>query len=275
MNRKRNGNDYERTNFAERQRWKWEWLRRNKEYREDYNKYGKDLQKAWKQYNDIAREMIEEGEPPDWYLPDPPYDKISLEMGTKWGMRELPDPYNPPQETPRIALNMTSVFARVSNDLFSLSEMGSILEKPKPHDRSRADLDSGWTIWRADDKSEFPETLPLTSENCPHYLMIVARVDPWIQKTRLTKAINQCANENLDKLLKAQRSFFQKKSLRPRFVEFETHKNVYDLREKGKSWRQITKEILPDEKDPEVAMRRVRYYYDQAKWWINGGWRVL
>jgi hypothetical protein len=152
--------------------------------------------------------------------------------------------------------------------------MGSILEEPKPRLRPKAQS-AGWTIWRADDKSEFPETSPLTSENCPHYLIIVARVDPWAQKTRLTKAINQCAKENLDKLLKAQRSVFKKKSLRPRFDEFQTYANVYDLREQGKSWRTIAKEMLPDETKPDVAMRRVRYYYEQAKWWIDEGWRVL
>jgi Family of unknown function (DUF6499) len=68
MDRKRHGNVAEKDDFTKKQHWKWQWLRRNKEYREDYDKYGKGLQKAWKQYNDIARKMIEEGEPPNWYL---------------------------------------------------------------------------------------------------------------------------------------------------------------------------------------------------------------
>jgi hypothetical protein len=275
MERKRHGNNSKRDNFAERQYWKWEWLRRNKEYRKDFEKFGEGLQNAWKQYNEVARKVIDEtGEPPDWHLPDPPYDIICLEMGTKWGMRELPDPYNSPQEAPRIAAYMPSLLGVFYDDLSSLSEMGSVLEEPNPRFKSKENF-AGWTIWHTDDKSEFPKTSPLTSENCPHYLMIVARVDPWIQKTRLIEAINQCAKKNLDKLLKAQRSVFDKKSLRPRFDEFETYKNVYDLRDKGKSWRKIAKETLPNEEEPDVAMRRVRYHYDQAKWWINEGWRVL
>jgi hypothetical protein len=89
------------------------------------------------------------------------------------------------------------------------------------------------------------------------------------------KSISQCAKENLDKLLEAQRSVFPRKSLRPRFYEFPTYANVYDLREERKSWRAIAKEILPNVKKTEVAMRRVRYYHEQAKWWIDEGWRVL
>ncbi len=248
MKRKRHGNGPEED--AEKQRWKWEWLRRNKEYRKDFDRYKKALQK--------------------------PRSTIKLEMGMKWGMTELPNPYDPPQETPRLALEIPSLSVRFSDDLLSLLGIQYSLHLddipiPKP------DEITGWKIWPIHGKLEFPETLPvpLTSENCPHYLMIAARVDPWIQKTRLMKAINQCAKENLDKLLKAQRSVSPQKSLRPRFYEFPTYANVYDLREKGKSWRAIAKEILPDVKKADVAMRRVRYYHEQANWWIDEGWRVL
>jgi hypothetical protein len=251
MKRKRKGKGSEED--AEKHRWKWEWVRRSKEYRKDFDRYKRALQK--------------------------PGSTVKLEMYVKWGMTELPDPYDTSQETPRIDLNMPSLLARFSDDLLSL--LG--IEITPSYDRilaSKQKKNAGWKIFPIHGKVDLLNPIatlpvPLTSENCPHYLAIVARVDPWIQKTRLMKAINQCAKENLDKLLEAQRSVFPKKPLRPRLYEFSTYANVYDLREKGKSWRAIAKQILPDVKKTEVAMRRVRYYYDQAKWWIDEGWRVL
>jgi hypothetical protein len=236
MKRKRHGNGPEED--AEKQRWKWEWLRRSKEYRKDFDRYKKALRK--------------------------PGSTAKLEMHIKWGMAELPDPYIPGQEAPRIDLDMPSLFARFSDDLLSL--LG--IQIAPNYDKilaSKQKKNVSWKIFPVHGKVDLLSpiaTLPeaLTSENCPHYLAIVTRVDPWIQKTRLTKAIDECTKKNLDKLLKAQRSVFKKKSLRPRFDEFQTYANVYDLREQGKSWRAIAKEMLPDETKPDVAMRRVRYY---------------
>ena len=114
--------------------------------------------------------------------------------------------------------------------------------------------DGSWMIKsEASDYAE-PEEEKLTPENCPRYLTITANVDPTIQKGKLIKAINQSLKWNLDILLKAQESVLEKKSLRPRFGEFGTYKNVYDLREKGNSWRAIAKEVLPEDAKSEILL---------------------
>jgi hypothetical protein len=140
----------------------------------------------------------------------------------KWGMTELPDPYDPPQEPPSLAPEMPSLSVRFSDDLLSLLGVQYSLNlddipPPKPEEIT------DWKIWPMHGKLDFLEILPvpLTSENCPHYLAIVARVDPWIQKTRPMKAINQCAKENLDKLLEAQRSVFPKSPCVHDFMNFQ------------------------------------------------------
>ena len=70
MNRKRLGNGPEKDDFAEKQHWKWEWLRRNREYREDFDKYGKGLQKASEEYNNSVKAGIERGTiPPESIAP--------------------------------------------------------------------------------------------------------------------------------------------------------------------------------------------------------------
>ena len=67
MDRKRHGNVPEKDDFAEKQYWKWQWLRRNREYREDFDKYGKGLQKASEEYNNSVKAVIERGK-----IHDPP-----------------------------------------------------------------------------------------------------------------------------------------------------------------------------------------------------------
>ena len=181
------------------------------------------------------------------YLPEP-YSHIFAEMNVKWQLFEgLRNPDDPSTKNLRIG------------------------------GYSPADVSAAFTD-RLYPELDFEGEESLTSKKCPHWLVIFVSVKPWFQKTKVIKEIKRTANKNLDKLLEAQRSVYGKLSLRPRFYEFEKYAKVYDLKHpnkgKGKSWRKLALEMFPDE-GINSAMRKVRYYHDQADWWVKVGWQIL
>jgi len=83
--------------------------------------------------------------------------------------------------------------------------------------------------------------------------------------------------EYLLNTLKKEAKYFGKdfKRPKPHLDKYEKYLKVYDLRKEGKSWRQIACEVFPGDKSWDKGMRKVRYYYEQAKKMINGGWRLI
>jgi hypothetical protein len=246
MGKKSDGIDSTRGDFAKRKLWKWEWLRRNEEYQKDFKKHWKFLQKGLKEHKDKVMKAIKNNY--DCVSLPPPYDSIHGRMYTKWQLLTgLRDPDDPSTENLGIKVYSPDVSVAFTDRLYP--------------------------------ELDFEGEESLTSKHRPNCLVIFVRVTPWAQKTKLIKAINQTATKNLGRLLKAQKSVYEKLSLRPRFNEFEKYKKVYDLRHpkkgKGKSWEKIALETLSNEVDIDNAMRKVRYYHDQANWWVKVGWQIL
>jgi hypothetical protein len=55
---------------------------------------------------------------------------------------------------------------------------------------------------------------------------------------------------------------------------------VYDLRQEQikqhkTSWRELAKQVFPNDSEIDVAIRKTRRHYDIAKKMIDGGWEQL
>ena len=81
----------------------------------------------------------------------------------------------------------------------------------------------------------------------------------------------------LDKERELFDMFPKRPIVKPRWDTFDLYVKVYDLRETTPrpSWSKIAEMIFPKDVSPSGAIRKVRYYYDEAVKMINGGWKNI
>ena len=249
-----------------RKKYKWEFLRRNKDYIRDYLKH-RDEERApvdiilkWDSAVDCStfpRKLV-----------DPKKSNPNFELG---GDLELIQVWDPPINTSFLQREYTK------NNLVSLFPPGTEI---------RGEKIRHWKIY--DQKTKTLDVL--NQDNYPDYLRMDIRILPFYQSTKFIKIFMKEFKKQLDLLLKAQRSVTDyKKANRPRLNLYDKYLEVYDLHEeKGWTFEKIAKKVFPREfkipttlkeksrdQNPESAVKKAQYYHREAQTMINEGWKWI
>lgn len=246
---------------AERQKWVWECVRRNKEFIEDFNKYGgKELD------GDLGDAMLEKWSTDYLSNPQEPFQAVN--------------PNYPAAYVPFCRTTLGDIF-----DLWSkyrnirLFPAGTVLRKKgRVIKRFRK-----WTVLN----SGVGTYEPLSQDNCPTSITITMACEPYSQKGELEVLLLKEFERAYRWVLAAQKEVFGR--MRPRFNELKDYLTVYDLKKENRSWNDIAVQVIPEwaYKNPnkrgrkkmvasQEAIERVRRYYRRADDLINrGGWKKM
>jgi hypothetical protein len=252
-----------------RQKWMWEFIRRNKDYIKDYERTIEDHR------HDLSSKFIEGDS-----------DKLL----SKWNFSGyLPDPDDPdlpdfagPDPNPPI---LGSPYVKEGQVVIPAENMTQVVRSWPDQQIRLLSFTKGRKLER------------LTKKNCPKQITIVVKIDPLIpfEKEYLKNQVIQRFQTHLDMLLEAQKRVFKRKSATSHHWDvYEKYLEVYDLKknnDKKISWPEIALKVFPQEVSKTTAHRRkpkydmlplptavdkVRYYWKEANRMINkGGWREI
>ena len=246
-------------------------MRRNKDYIEDYRRYGKYVEKCGGKVveDEKIRNMIKE----KWnlYLGVLPNPDISEERAPRY----CPEPQSPQSNVGYFS----DPFGESPILVFSPGERtyfyhgGKELEHWAVYDYTKQ-------IWGS-----------LTNENCPRSISLTISIEPNYKRRDLQVTLMTEFEKAYQRVSKAQKTVFPKRSVRPRFGEFDKYIRVYDFKKANPkiSWSDIAEKVFPQEtySNPnkrgkkktlvsQTAIDKVRHYYREADKMINkGGWRRL
>jgi hypothetical protein len=258
-------------NQEARAKYIWECVRRNRDYIEDFQKYGNQK------------------------LPE----KIADEMREKWGLGDkLPNPYELYQESdPHRQFVYPSPDDPICRyNLFHSYGTNEIYVAPPNPDYVQYDLLTGeeiifkeWTVFDFT-KGKYEK---LTQGNCPDSISIHINIKLSYPKSKIESLILETFENAYNVVINTQKATLRKKSSRPRLSTFKQCIQVYDLKttKPKMEWSEIAKRIFPEEVEKHKAPHRktrknelplrtaidkVRHYYRQADKMINkGGWREI
>jgi hypothetical protein len=236
--------------------WRWEFLRRNEDYRKDFQRFGNTRQ--------APKNML-----------------------FKWGfLFHLKDPALPLGENsllnPITNLSQQSFHITVDRKTSCfLFPPGTELKRKN----GRKYKTTFWNVYRKDENV----IEKLTTQNCPRFLTVTIGIDPHhspFQRASQVKTAKLFFESYLNEILKAQKAVFKERSIeRPRLDLFQDYIRVYDLKKNipTMTWTEIAKKIFPHQvcisESPhrhflkEVvapsARDTVRKYWKQANMMIN------
>lgn len=243
--------------------WAWEFLKRNEDYRKDFEKFGNS--------REIPQNILFK-----WgfvsHLKDPtlPLGKNSL--------------CNPITDLPHRSF-------RVMID----GETSCTLWPPgteRKGKNGRKYKTKSWNVYRKDE-NVFEK---LTTQNCPRFLTATISIDPFcspFQRASQAKRTTKFFEFYLNEILKAQKAVFKERAIeRPRLDLFQKYIRVYDLKTNNPkmTWTEIAKEIFPERVRKSESPHRhllkeavdpsardtVRKYWKQANMMINKGeWKGI
>jgi hypothetical protein len=245
-----------------RKKYKWEFLRRNKDYIKDYLK------------------QKDEKETPE-------------EVMFKWRFafdlrnRKLVDSNNsnPDFENELELLNVMDPPRNASMRAWLRNNNGIPVSLLSPGSEVDGKKIEHWTMYHKARK-----IFDIVDKyNYPQWLCMSIQILPYYPKTKLIKIFIKEFKKQLDILLKLQRSISGINANRTRLNLYDRYLRVYDLHEKEKwTFERIAKKIFPREfrnplkvevksrePDPERAIKKVQYYYRDAKRMIDEGWKLI
>jgi hypothetical protein len=242
-----------------REYWKWECVRRNKDYKKDFEKYGR------KQLNrGLADRMLGKWE----CFADLPDPKVESPEGV--GVSQ-------PVATSRIG-DIFDLLPSSKERMIHLWKPGTLLKKFD----GTTQKNQGWTVLN----SVTGDQEALTQDNCPCSITITVLCEPGFQKGELEAILLKEFGQVYKKLLAAQKKVLRR-SPRPRFSEFENYIKVYELRKGNPAmpWAEIAqawkdwvraragkKKMLVSESEKQNA----RDYWGMAVYLIEKeGWKML
>lgn len=231
----------------EREYWKWQCVRRNEDYKKDFEKYGRKQRRI---KSCLANRMFEK-----WEcfvdLPDPKIENPDVGYGA-----------------PRAKAAFGDVFDLLQNPSIHLWKPGTVLKKMDGSvEKIRA-----WTVY--DSRTTIQEEL--TSDNLPCYITITVRCEPGFQKGELEAILLKSFGKTYKTLLSAQKKVLSG-SPRARFSEFKNYMDVYDLKKRNPhmTWAEIGTAILGEQNEGSEG-QSARDYWKKAKTLIEkGGWKMF
>ena len=229
----------------EREHWKWECVRRNEDYKKDFEKYG------GKQLNRRLSDKIFEKWERFVHLPDPEIEDPDIGYGA-----------------PDAKVAFGDVFDMLSGSRIHLWKPGSVLKKI---DGTVEEIRE-WTVYNSDIETQEE----LTPDNLPEYITITIRCEPGSQIGELEAILLKVFGKMYKKLLAAQKMIL-KASPRARFVEFKNYMDVYDFKKRNPcmTWAEIGAAKIGKKKDGSEK-QNARDYYKKAENLIEKeGWKML
>lgn len=245
----------------------WECIRRNKQYRADFKKYGN---KDTTQINDTDEDV-----------------SVWAVIVGKWGIDgKLPNPDNP---QPPNNLFLADPFITTSYPhpckKILLVPPGTTLINRETKEKIK---NKQWLLYDYKHKSHTEITLI----NCPRVFRLTVDVNPMFKKSDVRRSLLKEFDKAYDTLIRVRETLERRKPKhnRPRYNEINTYLRVYDLK-LNMSWPDIAMTIFPEQTTKNTAYARrikkterpfpsaienVKYYWKQANDLINkGGWRRL
>jgi hypothetical protein len=288
-----------------RRKWKWEFMKRSKEYIEDFEDLRKkDLTKYWK----ITDKYGAFGPLPD---PNGPFDAersgtFEIYFGADIGLsiplgRDILTFWIHNEDDTSILKNSVNEIkiGELCPPIDYLEKKGESL---KFHPGGDLDFESiraegltyGDTHWCIHSLSKGFEKL--NEDNCPYSFTLNIRVDPALQKENVKNKVLDVFNELWDIIAEAQKSL-QKgtflKPFKPRWDVYDKYVQVYDLKKANPNmeWSEIAKIVIPEEVEKHGAPHRktrktelpskttidkIRHYWREANKMINKeGWKKI
>lgn len=264
----------------QRQKRKWECIRRNKLYIQDFTKYGN------RELNEDERNLM--------------FDTWGVFV---WQDLRLPDPDKPIPDAveeylyyplPNYPHIKTKFFADLGHEVSGLIfPPGQVVKE-----RGRIGKSQAWVKGKLEDWAMFDKRsgryMKLTMENCPRYISTLIEIQPWFKKAMVEGQFTKAFESAFQRVRDAQKAIL-KRQPRPHFDEddFRRFLTVYDLRTQSPplSMAEIAIKLFPKEISSSVAykkkpkrqvvplpsaMDKVKYYWREAKELIDGGgWRYL
>jgi hypothetical protein len=239
--------------------WKWQFLRRNKEYISDYQKYkdGKEVP------NDI---------------------RFKWRWGWNIATKRFVDPNNSNPNLER-DLELLSVFnlkaSTTIDTWFGMNGLAVSLLAPESEVDGKKIEHWSWTPCKKYGKVR---TIgEVDKDNWPEKLCMSIEVRPYHHVTKLKEMFMKEFEKQLNSLIKLQKSISRLRPKRTRFDIYEDYLMVYDYKEKnGLTFQEIAKKMFKgdfnpnrEKANPESAIKKVQQYYKKAKEMIEGEWDFI
>lgn len=231
---------------SQRGRWRWECIRRNKDYIHDFELSKKDP------YNHIQKRELEK----KWHIPEEFLDSLKeafselkrndpehMEEGLEWS---LPDPERANFDMmsffgvapePNMLKNWTSFLSDYFGRNVAIFRPGHL-----------EFIEGGWRTsehWEIDHGSS--EYAKLTEENCPRQILLGIEIQPWFSKETIKQCLIEKFDEAYELLKDAQAAVLKKKTLGPRDDDsFTNFMIAYDYQQKGLNITEIALKMFPD-----------------------------
>jgi len=290
-----------------RRKWKWEFMKRSKEYIEDFeDSKKKDLTKYW----NIVDKYLVFGPLPD---PNGPFDAehsatfaiyfdSDIRFSIPLGRDILTFSVHDEDDTSILKNSGIGMGIQLSPPKTYLEKKGDSL---KFHPGGDIDWETttteqggiltyNQTHWCVRGKSQGLEKL--NEDNCPRSFTLNIRVDPALQKENVRNKVLYVFNELWDIIAEVQKSL-QKgiflKPFKPRWDVYDKYIQVYDLKKANPNmeWSEIAKIVIPQEVEnhrapfrktrktelpPKTTVDKVRHYWREANKMIDkGGWKKI
>lgn len=275
-------------------KWRWEFVRRSKQYNEDYQKYHKDIgEKEFDILSDPSLLLYDryriDGNLP---MPDPKQSVLLEDLNDFFNIIKYPYPKR------HVSGN---VYFIKGNDfhILPLHELG--LYQPwqihSPGSKCTIPVDDNhtkevhieeWCVNRFDCGIRGGRFEKLTAGNCPGTMIIRVNIEPHFQKTEIKRRVDELFEEGYRDISAIQGAVLKKKPRRPQLGELKKFIKVYDLKIKNPkiTWLEIAREVLPQEIEKNrkgtkeiihpSTKEKLRGYWNQATYYIEeGGWRNI